>query len=98
MIRYFLANERCGRVVLDFLSTTDVGRRVPAEQEAVSVSEAAGVVGGAGGGGCGAGRWGDTTASAHGVLYGVRRRGLGGFICLFSSLLLRYFLGAHHIF
>jgi len=27
----FLADERCGQAVLDFLSTTDVGRRVPAE-------------------------------------------------------------------
>jgi len=36
-----LADERCGRVVLDFLSTMDVGRRVPAEEDAVSeVSEA----------------------------------------------------------
>ena len=41
-IRDLLADGRCGRVVLDFLSTTDVGRRVPAEEEdAVSeVSEA----------------------------------------------------------
>jgi len=36
-----LADERCGRAVLDFLSTTDVGRRVPVgEEDAVSaVSE-----------------------------------------------------------
>jgi len=35
-----LADEWCGRAVLDFLSTTDVGRRVPAEEDAVSaVSE-----------------------------------------------------------
>ena len=40
-IRDLLADERCGRAVLDFLSTTDVGRRVPAEEDAVSeVSEA----------------------------------------------------------
>jgi len=31
-IRDLLADERCGRVVLDFLSATDVGRRVPAEE------------------------------------------------------------------
>ena len=35
-----MADEWCGRAVLDFLSTTDVGRRVPAEEDAVSaVSE-----------------------------------------------------------
>ena len=32
-IRDLLAYERCSRVVLDFLSSTDVGRRVPAEEE-----------------------------------------------------------------
>jgi len=32
-IRDLLVDERCGRVVLDFLSTTDVGRRVPGEEE-----------------------------------------------------------------
>jgi len=41
-IRDLLADGRCSRTVLDFLSSTDVGRRVPAEEEdAVSeVSEA----------------------------------------------------------
>ena len=40
-IRDLLANERCSWAVLDFLSTTDVERRVPAEEDAVSeVSEA----------------------------------------------------------
>ena len=40
-IRDLLADERCGQVVLDFLSTMDVGRRVPAEEDVVSeVSEA----------------------------------------------------------
>jgi len=40
-IRDLLADERRRRAVLDFLSTTDVGRRVPAEGDAVSeVSEA----------------------------------------------------------
>jgi hypothetical protein len=35
-IRDLLADKRCSRAVLDFLSTTDVGRRVPplAEEEA----------------------------------------------------------------
>jgi len=32
-IRDLLADERCSRAVLDFLSSTDVGRRVPAEEE-----------------------------------------------------------------
>jgi len=31
----FTTDERCGRAVLDFLSTTDVGRRVPAPAEDV---------------------------------------------------------------
>ena len=40
-IRDLLADERCSRAVLDFLNSTDVGRRVPAEEDAVSeVSEA----------------------------------------------------------
>jgi len=41
-IRDLLADERCSQAVLDFLSSTDVGRRVPAEEgDAVSeVSEA----------------------------------------------------------
>jgi len=39
-IRDLLADERCSRAVLDFLKSTDVGRRVPAEEDAVSeVSE-----------------------------------------------------------
>jgi len=32
-IRELLADERCSQAVLDFLSSTDVGRRVPAEEE-----------------------------------------------------------------
>jgi hypothetical protein len=35
-----LADERCSRAVLDFLSTTDVGRRVPAPDEEDAQSEA----------------------------------------------------------
>jgi hypothetical protein len=37
-VRDLLADERCGRAVLGFLSTTDVGRRVPAEEEEDAVS------------------------------------------------------------
>jgi len=32
-IRDLLADERCSRAVLDFLTSTDVGRRVPTEEE-----------------------------------------------------------------
>ena len=32
-VRDLLADGRCSRVVLDFLSSTDVGRRVPAEED-----------------------------------------------------------------
>ena len=44
-VRDLLADGKCSRAVLDFLSSTDVGRRVPAESEddvvsAVSVPEA----------------------------------------------------------
>jgi len=40
-VRDLLADGRCSQAVLDFLSSTDVGRRVPAKDEAVSeVSEA----------------------------------------------------------
>jgi hypothetical protein len=37
-IRDLLADERCGRAVLDFLASPDVGRRVPAEEEDDAVS------------------------------------------------------------
>ena len=39
-IRDLLADERCSRAVLDFLSTTDVGRLVPAPVEEDPQSEA----------------------------------------------------------
>jgi ribonuclease HI len=39
-VRDLLADERCSRAVLDFLSTTDVGRRVPAPAEEDAQSEA----------------------------------------------------------
>jgi len=35
-IRDLLADERCSQVVLDFLSTTDVGRLAPVEEDAGS--------------------------------------------------------------
>ena len=38
-IRDLLADERCGKVVLDFLSSTDVGRLVPPLEEADAGSE-----------------------------------------------------------
>jgi len=34
MIRDLLADRRCSQAVVDFLSTTDVGRLVPAEEDA----------------------------------------------------------------
>ena len=37
-VRDLLADGRCSRAVLDFLSATDVGRRVPAEAEEDAVS------------------------------------------------------------
>ena len=39
-VRDLLADERCSRAVLDFLSTTDVGRLVPAPVEEDAQSEA----------------------------------------------------------
>jgi len=39
-IRDLLANDRCSRAVLDFLSTTDVGRLAPAPVEEDTQSEA----------------------------------------------------------
>jgi ribonuclease HI len=38
-VRDLLADERCSRAVLDFLATTDVGRRVPAPAEEDAQSE-----------------------------------------------------------
>jgi ribonuclease HI len=38
-VRDLLADERCSRAVLDFLATTDVGRRVPAPAEEDAESE-----------------------------------------------------------
>jgi len=93
-IRDLVADERCSRAVLNFLSSTDVGRRVPAEgEDAVSeVSEAeqwewleeqeAG--------GRGAGRWwGITTVPSHSRLHGIGGRGLkgGGRGCILSFVI-----------
>jgi hypothetical protein len=39
-VRDLLVDERCSRAVLDFLSTTDVGRLVPAPVEEDAQSEA----------------------------------------------------------
>jgi hypothetical protein len=39
-VRDLLADERCSRAVLDFLATTDVGRRVPDPAEEDAQSEA----------------------------------------------------------
>jgi hypothetical protein len=39
-VRDLMADERCSRAVLDFLTTTDVGRRVPAPAEEGARSEA----------------------------------------------------------
>jgi len=58
-LRDLLADGRCNRVVLDFLSTTEMGRWVPAvEDDAVSAVSELEVreVGGAGSGGRGVGR------------------------------------------
>ena len=81
-IRDLLADERCGRAVLDFLYSMDMGRRGPVEEDdavsAVSELEEQGVAGGAGSGGRGAGCWGDSTVPPHATLHGVCRTGLKG--------------------
>jgi len=93
----FLADERCSQAVLDFLSTRDVGRLVPAEGD-VERGVGMGAEGAEGTGrrekgrGGGAGRRRGTTAvPTHALLHGICRRGLGGrvtfpfgsFLCLF---------------
>ena len=42
-VQDLLADGRCSRTVLDFLSTTDVGRRVPGEEEDDAVSAVSGL-------------------------------------------------------
>jgi len=90
--RDLLADVECSRAVLDFLSSTDVGRRVPAEAEEDAVSAVSELEvrewmeeHGAGTEEPGAG--GEPPAfPAHTRLHGVRRNGLGG-------AFLRSFLG-----
>ena len=66
-IRDLLADERCSRAVLDFLTSTDVGKWAPAEEEDTVSEVSGGAAGvGGGGGGWGAGRRGGiTTIPAH---------------------------------
>ena len=68
-MRDLLADGRCSRAVLDFLATTEVGRRVPAEEDdavsAVSELEVREWLGEPGAGAEGAGAGGDSTVSAH---------------------------------
>jgi len=86
-IRDLLVDERCGRAVLDFLASTDVGRRVLAE-EANTVGEVSGAEvreweeeQGAGAEEPDAGG-GMTTVPAHARLHGDRRTGgVGGGLC-----------------
>jgi len=98
-VRDLLADGRCSQAVLDFLTSTDVGRRVPAEEEAVSAVSEAELRDREQGQGRGAGRLaGITTVPAHAWLHGVRRRGLGGsiFICLSHLSFFCDSLGALH--
>jgi len=100
-VRDLLANVRCSQAVLDFLSTTDVGRLAPAEEYAGSeVSEwereeerrAEAEVLGAGGG---------TAFPTVTLVHGVRRREVGKATLSFVLFLLFFgynFLGAHHVF
>jgi len=73
-IRDLLADRRCSQAVLDFLSATDVGRRVPAEEDAG--------MGGAGAPGAGrrekGGGGGATGIPTHAPFHNIPRRGLGG--------------------
>jgi len=82
-VRDLLADGRCSRAVLDFLSSTDVGRRVPAEAEDDAVSAVSELEvrewleeQGAGAEEPGAGG-GTAVVPAHTRLHGVRRNGVG---------------------
>jgi len=92
-IRDLLADKRCGKAPLDFLTATDVGRRGATcgrrrrRQPDVRMGPPGapgagrGTRGGGGGTGCCGrlGRWGGTTAVlAHALLHGIGRRGVGG--------------------
>jgi len=89
-----LAGRRCSLAVLDFLSSTDVGRLVPAEEDTGSgVSErerrerrergeerraGAAELGARGGGGL--------PLSSHALFHGIRRRGVGDWRAFFCPL------------
>ena len=89
-IRDLLADERCGRAVLSFLSTTDVGRCFPGEEEdavsAVSELEVWEWLDEQGAGAEEAGA-GGSPLFLHARLHGARRNGLGAgrssFLCSF---------------
>jgi len=91
-VRDLLVHGRCGQAVLDFLSSTDVGRLVPpleegdAGSEALGAPEASGAGRGAGGGGGGGGagcrggigcRGVAAAVPAHALLRGIDGRGVG---------------------
>jgi len=112
-VQGLLADRRCRRAVLDFLSTTDVGRLVPAEEDAGSdVSERERREreekrSGDGGAGCRGGigcRGGATAVSTHAPLSWhpqMRIRGrdtISSALPFGQTLFLCDFLGAHHTF
>jgi len=81
-VRDHLADGRCSRAVLDFLSSTDVGRRVPAEAEddavsAVSELEEREWLEEQGAGAEEPGAGGTAVVPAHTRLHGVLRNSVG---------------------
>jgi len=66
VIRDHLTDERCNRAVLDFFSFMDVGRRVPAEEDAVCGSRKRSYVVGGSVGGQGAAQRGATAVPPNG--------------------------------
>jgi len=74
-VRDLLADGRCSRTVLDFLSSTDVGRRAPAEAEDDAVSAVSELEVRERGP---RSRVGTAVVPAHTRLHGVRRNGVGG--------------------
>jgi len=98
-IRDLLADGRCGQAVLDFLSSTDVGRLVPpleetdAESRHPNRSSGSAGSGKEGGGGEGTGCRGGTTAvPTHALVHGICRRGLGGGVRISCSLCCSFLL------
>jgi len=92
-VRDLLADGRCSRAVLDFLSSTDVGRRVPAEAQddavnAVSEPEVREWLEEQGAGAEEAGAGGTAVVPAHTRLHGVRRSGVGGVLSFVFSFVL----------